>query len=336
MRKDVKFGLTIGAILVVTLVVYVIVLSRGPSTPPKVGVAMPSPTDSQAAEPTDSTPTPSTLAHTEVADSSTADQQNNVGGSNAQPAAPEANAPAATQPTAATDSKSDWDSALNHGLPPSLSAAAPDRTVMPMIDSAPFARNGSGVSRDPNTPMIDSLPTTQPAPPVAVNAPMMDNSAAVSIPAPANLGSSNPQPVASSGPRTHRVAAGESPYSISQTVYGNSKYYKKILAANPGIDPHRLKIGQILVIPDLTDSERNPTAAAGAADPSTSVDSSSAYKVVPGDTLEGISRKLYGSSAMIDAIYQANKSLIGSSEDVLKVGWVLKLPKAPTVASAAR
>lgn len=329
MRKDVKFGLTIGAVLVVTLVVYVIVLSRGPSVPPKIGIAMPSPTDNPA-EPADSTPTPSALTHPDVADNSSGDQQNNAGGSDTETAAPpanDANAPA-TQPTAGADSRSDWDGALNHGLPPSLSAAAPpQRMVTPMIDSAPLARNGSGVSRDPNTPMIDSLPTTQPAPPAAVNAPMMDGSAAMSIPVPSNL--------APTGPSTHRVAAGESPYSISQAVYGNSKYYKKILAANPGLDPHHLKIGQILVIPLLTDTQRNPSAVSGAAEDG-SLDSSSSYKVISGDTLDGISRKLYGSGAMIDQLYQMNKSLIGSNEDVLKVGWVLKLPKAPTVASAAR
>jgi hypothetical protein len=43
MRKDVKFGLTIGAILVVTLVIYVIVLSRGPSTAQKVAISTPGP-----------------------------------------------------------------------------------------------------------------------------------------------------------------------------------------------------------------------------------------------------------------------------------------------------
>ncbi len=162
---------------------------------------------------------------------------------------------------------------------------------------------------------------------MAVNAPIMDGSVAMAIPAPSNL--------SSVGPSTHRVAAGESPYSISQAVYGNSKYFKKILAANPGVDPRHLKIGQVLIIPQLTGTETNPSAAAGA-DQDVSLDTSGFYKVVSGDSLDGISRKLYGTGAMIDALYQMNKSLIGSNEDVLKVGWVLKLPKAPTVANAGR
>jgi nucleoid-associated protein YgaU len=329
MRKDVKFGLTIGAILVVTLVVYVIVLSRGPSVPPKIGIVMPGPSD-QTAPPSDSTPTPTGLAHSEVADNSNADQPPAATGTDT--AAPPANdsiAPA-TQPAAADPPRNDWDSALNHGLPPSLSAsAAPEHTVTPMIDAPPTnaPRPGGGVSRGAGTPMIDSLPTTQPA---------MQMAASPRLSAPAMM-PADPQPAApATGPRTHRVAAGESPYSISLAVYGNSKYYKKIVAANPGLDIRHLKIGQILVIPDLSDSDRNPTARDGAADASTSVDSSTQYKVTSGDTLESISRKLYGNAGMIDKIYDANKLLIGPDENVLKIGWVLKLPQTPTVASAAR
>ncbi len=142
MRKDVKFGLTIGAILVVTLVVYVIVLSRGPAMPPKIGLTMPSPSDHQA-DPTDSTPTPSATPQTDVADNSVPNSQVATGNTDTAttPApAPEADAATpATQPTASSnDTKTDWDGALKNGLPPSLSApVTPEHTVTPMIDSAP-------------------------------------------------------------------------------------------------------------------------------------------------------------------------------------------------------
>ncbi len=33
---------------------------------------------------------------------------------------------------------------------------------------------------------------------------------------------------------------------------------------------------------------------------------------------------------MIEDLYQANKTLIGPDENVLKIGWVLKLPATPT------
>jgi len=157
--------------------------------------------------------------------------------------------------------------------------------------------------------LMSNLPTQEPAP--TASAPP-----------------STPTPAAST-PRTHRVASGESPYSISQLVYGSGKYYKKILAANPGIDPRHLKIGQILVIPELSDADK-PASAAGGASPAATVDPGAAYTVVSGDSLQSISRKLYGNTSMSDKLYEMNKSLIGPDENVLKIGWVLKLPKPPT------
>ncbi len=176
--------------------------------------------------------------------------------------------------------------------------------------------------------MIDPLPTTQPSSLFASNQYVSDPAP---TPSPAAL-----PPVAVSAPmaRTHRVAAGESPYSIAESVYGSPRYYKRILAANPGLDPRHLKIGQILVIPELTDSEKNPSSATSAAE--VHVDSATMYTVASGDTLESICIKLYGSAGMIDKLYLANKSMIGPDENVLKIGWVLKLPQPPTVASAQR
>jgi nucleoid-associated protein YgaU len=133
------------------------------------------------------------------------------------------------------------------------------------------------------------------------------------------------------------VVSGDSPYSISVEVYGSGRYYKRILAANPGIDPRHLKVGQLLVIPELNDTDRpassSSTNSAAVSEP---VNTSTAYKVVSGDTLESISQKLYGTPQMVEKLYQANKSLIGPDENVLKIGWILKLPEAPTAGSAQR
>jgi nucleoid-associated protein YgaU len=299
----------------------VIVISRGPAVPAKIGIVMPSPSD-HPADQIDSTPTPS--PHAEVTDNSMGDQQVATGPADT-PATPGTDAIApATQPAAGAEPKTDWDRALNNGLPPSLSApAAPEHTVTPMIDSAPLNAARDGISRDPNTPVIDTLPTTQPSIQFAGGGYSSETSPSASVP-----------PVPAASPRTHRVVAGESPYSIAQSVYGSSRYYKRILAANPGLDPRHLKIGQILVIPQLTDLEKNSPSATGAAE--IHVDSATMYTVLSGDTLESISRKLYGSAGMIDKLYLANQSLIGPDENVLKIGWVLKLPQPPTVASAQR
>src|SRR5271154_5939593 len=99
MRKDVKFGLTIGAILVVTLVVYVIVLSRGASAPQRISLAMPNQSD-QTADANDSTDSTAT-AHTDnTTPAATPDDSDTSPSptSNATPAAPPTATPApATQ-----------------------------------------------------------------------------------------------------------------------------------------------------------------------------------------------------------------------------------------------
>jgi nucleoid-associated protein YgaU len=116
-------------------------------------------------------------------------------------------------------------------------------------------------------------------------------------------------------------------------LYGNGKYYKQILAANPRLDPHRLRIGQVLVIPQLPESPKSSadsTSASTSAPASPAADNGKSYTVASGDSLESISRKLYGSAAMVSKIYELNKSLMGNNENVLKIGWVLKLPVEAT------
>jgi len=56
----------------------------------------------------------------------------------------------------------------------------------------------------------------------------------------------SPAPAAAAAPRTHTVQAGETPYSIAR------KYGVKLdalMAANPGINPKRLAVGQKLNVP---------------------------------------------------------------------------------------
>jgi len=345
MRKDVKFGLTIGAILVVTLVIYVIVLSRGSTAPQHITVAMPGPGDQPAAtaENSDSGVT----SHTDEAKTDTpADTDtNSTAGTNTsstptEPPVTNSNTPVpATQPAPVAQTNSDWEGALNNGPPAAL--AAPERTVTPMIGNSSNAVARAGISRTESTPMIDSLPSTQPSRPMMADIPTLDAAAPQTPPvavAPrqdptpaytdaANMPLSTPSATPTNTPRTHSVVSGESMYTISQSVYGSGKYYKKILAANPKVDARHLRIGQILIIPELSNSDKPASSAALSAAP---VDSKTAYTVTSGDTLESIARKLYGNPGMMDQLYEANKSLIGPDENVLKIGWTLKLPQAPT------
>lgn len=53
---------------------------------------------------------------------------------------------------------------------------------------------------------------------------------------------------------------------------------------------------------------------------------SKTYKVKSGDCLWNIAKKFYGSGSKYTVIYKANKSIIGSNPNLIKVGQVLKIP----------
>ncbi|MBC8107574.1 MAG: LysM peptidoglycan-binding domain-containing protein [Anaerolineae bacterium] len=52
---------------------------------------------------------------------------------------------------------------------------------------------------------------------------------------------------APSGPYT--VKKGDTLYSIARTRYGDGKQWQKITAANPGLRPESLKVGQTITVP---------------------------------------------------------------------------------------
>jgi 5'-nucleotidase len=51
------------------------------------------------------------------------------------------------------------------------------------------------------------------------------------------------------GEKTHTVRHGETLFSIAKATYGDGKKWKEIVAANPGVTPSKLKVGQVLVLP---------------------------------------------------------------------------------------
>jgi len=63
------------------------------------------------------------------------------------------------------------------------------------------------------------------------------------------------------------------------------------------------------------------------AEDKTAQEAESTYTVQPGDTLWGIAQKLLGDGALYTKIYEANKDVIGSNPDIIKVGQVFRIPK---------
>jgi nucleoid-associated protein YgaU len=140
------------------------------------------------------------------------------------------------------------------------------------------------------------------------------------------------EPPADSTTRTHTVKQGETLSSIAKAAYGDSRQYKAILAANPGLDASKMRPGTEIKLPPASSKNaihesKGSEAASGGV---TAVSDSRSYLVQSGDSLYKITRKLYGTNENQEKIYELNKQMIGPDSTRLKPGMILKLPTAPT------
>ena len=159
-----------------------------------------------------------------------------------------------------------------------------------------------------NPPVAETNPPV-PMPPGATNPPT------IVVPPP-----QPPQPV-ETGTSEYTIVAGD---TLGKIAKAHGTTAKAIEAANPGVDPKKLKIGKKLVIPASTKStEAAPTVPAGTADAG-----GEAYTVKSGDTLGKIA-KAHGTT--VKAIQAANNL----STTKIKVGEKLKIPAKTEAAAPA-
>lgn len=105
-----------------------------------------------------------------------------------------------------------------------------------------------------------------------------------------------------------RIRKGDSFERIAVRELGSRKHIAALMAANPGVDPKRLQPGKFLNRPDLKESGVR------------------LHRVRRGDTLEGISKRFYGSKRWIDLIAKFNDM---TRDAVLRVDRVLRIPPLP-------
>lgn len=135
---------------------------------------------------------------------------------------------------------------------------------------------------------------------------------------------------------TYTIGRGDTLSTVAQKAYGSAALWPHIARANPEVNPNRLKLGTVLRIPDVA-TVRGASASLPAESTTTSgsslvVDPAREYQIVSGDSLEKISRKLYGDASKVNAIYDLNREVIGADPARLRVRTVLKLPTPPTAA----
>jgi nucleoid-associated protein YgaU len=211
-------------------------------------------------------------------------------------------------------------------LVPSIPADLAYAPVTPVLGSEPIAPpqvpSDSGARRAQGDPTPESavpeLPGFTP-----VNIGQGQRAAASDLstsPKPA-IQEPQPEPIIE---RIYVVKENDSLYQIAGKVYGNGGSWTKIAQLN-SIKPEQLKVGMRLRIPnDAPHATLSAPAAARIAMNETAPRSKvQTYKVQPGDTLTGISRKLLGTPARTGDIRKINQL---DDEDSLTVGDTLKIP----------
>ena len=363
MRKDLKIGMAIGAVLLVVLVVYFampkpeeggggdVADAGGTAVATTDGAAVSGDPVPPAAEATPSARAQEDAAGADAADSSVA----NAGKAKRDVFAPDADATAGDEADDADDSAegdgggTNWAKLLEMGDSGDIV-----RTETPATPSAD-ATKASGTDAGTSIPRLaasrresndDDAPTASPTPGGVSAGPAADSTASAS-PTAADAGTSSattppsdsaasaavtPAAPSATGARTHKVKAGENYSTIAKAVYGHSRYYLAIEKANPDIDPTRIRPGTEIKLPDpatVKGSASSSTVGASAEDADAeprAIDPNTEYRVKPNDSLHKIAIARYGNSTMADKIYELNQQTIGSDPAKLKLGMILKLP----------
>jgi nucleoid-associated protein YgaU len=123
----------------------------------------------------------------------------------------------------------------------------------------------------------------------------------------------------SAPPSNLKVAPGDTLTAIAERTLGDGNDWYLIMAANPGMNPDRLRVGQILKIP--AKSARAP-----AATPRPIAIRRRSHRIGEGDTLTSIASDYYGDSQRWGEIFEANRTALGGNPDRLRVDVVLIIP----------
>lgn len=248
-----------------------------------------------------------------------------------QPAAATAGAESLTQPspTEGLGELAGSSSASAPAVPPADAFGTPSGTIAPAVPATPEASSstlvggaagasiGGGSAAPGGARPTGAAPTT---PTTVVGVPIVTNS-----PGPAGLTA----PAGESSAREYTIKSGDTLEAIARAELGSGQKWNAIVAANPGLDPKALKIGQKIKLP-ASGSAASGSAGSGTAATTETLKSSggNTYTVQRGDTLYGIARKVYGAStdADIRRIVEANGAQLKSKDTPLKPGMKLAVP----------
>ena len=132
-----------------------------------------------------------------------------------------------------------------------------------------------------------------------------------------------PPATPAAGTTQYTIKSGDTLEGIARTQMGDGQKWQLIAAANPGLDPKALKIGQKITIPASTTTASKDKAAAPAG---SSTAAPNTYTVQKGDTLIELSRKFYGNDAEWKRILEANATTLKGDAKAIAPGMKLVIP----------
>ena len=147
------------------------------------------------------------------------------------------------------------------------------------------------------------------------------------------------------------IKEGDTFETIAKAKYGSGSYAGLIADANPGLKPTALRVGKHIALPAKSEKKAEEPVVAktpekieepvrveakkpepAAAPALATVDGKKVYTIQSGDTLSGISVKVYNTSRHYQKIYEANKDVI-EDPNMLVVGAKLVMPDLPAKAA---
>jgi nucleoid-associated protein YgaU len=184
-----------------------------------------------------------------------------------------------------------------------------------------------------SSPMTTGSPRILPPERTAVtppNTPSPATAPSINPPAPASpttTAKTSPSVAPASGTTKYTIKAGDTFSTIAGDFYKDTRKWSVIAKANPGVDPARLKVGQVINVPTDGAVARQattvPERASAVARPG-----GTTHTVATGETLSAIAERYLGSKGAWKRLYEANKDAIGSDPAKLKVGTKLVIPAA--------
>lgn len=128
-------------------------------------------------------------------------------------------------------------------------------------------------------------------------------------------------------PRLYTIQPFDTLSEIAQDQLGSQRRLDEILELNPGLAKDHLVPGETLVLPGLESRPESAKAQSGQGQARDAAVGRRTHTVRAGDSLWRLAEKYYGRGTKVGRIVDANPKLLPDKDTVLKIDWVLVIPR---------